>query len=135
MVQGNWGRRLVLMENSGSLPVREVRPLARCKAIRGVLMPVLLAALAACSSTVERVSDPGTLRGLAFLQPGLTTRNEVEARLGSPRQVYELDRVATYNLTQGKDRLEEAQDPAIAYNLVLLFRPDGVLDKWSLISK
>jgi hypothetical protein len=98
-------------------------------------MPVLLAALAACSSTVERVSDPDTLTGLAFLQPGLTTRNEVEARLGPPRQVYELDRVATYNLSHGKDRFEAAENPSIAYNLVLLFRPDGVLDKWSLISK
>lgn len=115
--------------------MHEVQPLASCAALRCVLIPVLLAALVACSSTVERVSDPDSLAGLAFLQPGLTTRQEIEARLGPPWQVYEMDRVATYNLDRGNDRFEAAERPYFAYNLVLLFRPDGVLDKWSLISK
>jgi hypothetical protein len=111
------------------------RPFARCTAIRGVLMPVLLVALAACSSTVERVSDPDSLAGLAFLQPGVTTRTEIEARLGPPWQLYEPDRVATYHLEQRKDRFEATENSFISYNLVLLFRPDGVLDKWSLVKK
>lgn len=135
--EGNdsWEPSLVPPGHSGSLPVREARPFARRMTVRGALMPVLLAVLAACSSNVERVSEPDTLAGLAFLQPGVTTRKEVEARLGAPRQVYEPDRVTTYWLTGGRGGYETADSPVLGYNLVLHFRPDRVLDRWSLVSK
>jgi hypothetical protein len=103
--------------------------------VRRAWMPVLLGVLAACSTTVERVADPDKLSGLAFLQAGVTTRQEVEARLGPPRQAYEPDRVTTYWLSDAKGRYEASEGPLIGYNLVLLFDADGVLDKWSLISK
>ena len=98
-------------------------------------MPVLLAVLAGCSSTVELVSDPGKLSGLAFLQPGVTTKREVEARLGPPRQIYVSDHVTTYWLNEGKGRYEAGDGPLTGHNLVLLFDADGVLERWSLIRK
>lgn len=96
---------------------------------------VLAGVLSACSTTVERVTDPAKLKGLAFLQPGTTQRQEVEARFGPPFCVYEKDRVATYQGERYKDGFRPTPDLRGHYNLVLLYRADDVLEKWSLVSK
>jgi hypothetical protein len=96
---------------------------------------VLAGVLSACSTTVERVTDPAKLKGLAFLQPGTTQRQEVEARFGPPLNVYEKDRVATYRVEQSKDGFRATLDFRSGYSLVLHYRADDVLERWSLVHK
>jgi len=95
---------------------------------------VLAGVLSACSTTVERVTDPAKLKGLEFLQPGTTQRQEVEARFGPPFCVYEKDRVATYQVKPFKDGFTTSPDRKW-YSLVLLYRADDVLERWSLVNK
>ena len=90
--------------------------------------------LAACSSTVERVSDPGTLRLLGFLQSSQVTRNEVEGRIGPPFAAYEDGRIATYPLKRQGNRLEPAPEGS-NLRLVLVYRADGSVERWSLVNR
>jgi len=88
--------------------------------------------LAACSSTVERVSDPRTLGMLGFLQSGTVMRNEVEGRMGPPFTTYEDGRIVTYPLKRQGDRLEPAPEGS-DLRLVIVYRADGCVERWSLV--
>jgi hypothetical protein len=94
--------------------------------------------LAACTSTVQRVTDPSKLEEFSFLQPGVTSIEEVEARLGPPTRVYEDGRIATYAFRRVNWKYEHAAavsdcDHDSCYHLVLVYGAGGVLDQWSLV--
>jgi hypothetical protein len=96
--------------------------------------------LVACSTTVERVSDPGQLKSLGFLQTSPVARQEVEGRLGSPFAVYEDGRIVTYALRKDRDRFEAVpeSDPGrwgASYWLVLVYRSDDTVERWSLVDR
>lgn len=88
--------------------------------------------LAACSTTVEPVTDPGRLRSLGFLQEATVSRQEVEGRLGSPWYFFEAGRIVIYVLRAKGDAFEVAQGGG-NYRLVLVYRPDDVVARWSLV--
>lgn len=89
--------------------------------------------IAACSSTIEPVTDKARLGELGFLQTGVTTSKEVAARLGSPLNTYEGGRINTYQLQKIKGGYEATGDQKAVYHLILVYRPDGVLERWSLV--
>lgn len=94
---------------------------------------VCVGLLAACSTAIERVSDPSELRQLAFLQAGRPARSEVEGRLGSPTTTYEDGRIAVYALRKSRNQFETASGGAADYRLVLVYGSDNTVDKWSLV--
>lgn len=101
--------------------------------VHDVLLAVLISILAACSTTVERVTDPSKVQEFAFLQSGVTSKEEVEARLGRPLNVYEGGRIATYVFGTLEGKYSATVDRSAPYHLVLIFRVDGVLERWSLV--
>jgi len=105
------------------------------KHVHGVVLAVLIGILAACSTTVERVTDPSKVQDFAFLQSGVTSNMEVEARLGRPLSVYEGGRIATYIFKMVEGKYKATADSSAPYHLVLIFRGDGVLERWSLVYK
>jgi len=103
------------------------------KQVHDVVLAVLIGVLAACSTTVERVTDPSKVQEFAFLQSGVTSNKEVEARLGRPLNVYEGGRIATYIFETVGGKYRPTADRSAPYHLVLVFRVDGVLERWSLV--
>lgn len=101
--------------------------------IQALLLAIVIGGLAACSTTVERVTDPDRLRNFAFLQPGMTSDVEVEARLGKPDAVYEDGRIATYRIDIIRGQYKPATRQSVPFRLVLIYRTDHVLDRWSLV--
>jgi len=102
--------------------------------------------LAACAGHVTPVKDAAVLKELGFLHPGATSREEVRTRLGSPVRSYEDGRIVSYAVYRTADgRLSvSASSAAIAagelsggerYTLILVFTPDGILDRQSLVGK
>jgi hypothetical protein len=108
-----------------------LRFIGRC--VHALLVAVWIGMLAACSTTLERVNDPARLKDFAFIQPGITTAREVEARLGPPFNVYEGGRISTYRLEKAAGKYRATSDREAWYRLVLVYRPDGVLERWSLV--
>ena len=121
---------------------------ARLRLLPGKAAPVALlaVALSACAGHVAPVKDAAVLKELGFLHPGVTSREEVRTRLGSPSRSYEDGRIASYAVYKTADgRLSvSASAAAMApgelsggerYTLVLVFTPDGVLDRQSLVGK
>ncbi len=86
---------------------------------------------------------------LSFLQEGTTTREEVLLKLGTPSMRFEGERILTYQLRIDKDGVVQlfwprrselkVQDSWLTYwepkihSLVLVFGPNGVLEKYSLV--
>jgi len=93
---------------------------------------VACALLAACSTTVERVTDPDRLRSLGFLQEAAVSRQEVEGRLGTPSYDFEGGRIVIYVL-RAKGAAFEVAPGGGNYRLVLVYRPDEVVERWSLV--
>lgn len=86
---------------------------------------------------------------LSFLREGTTTREEVLLKLGTPSMRFEGERILTYQVRIDKDgaahvfwpRRSELElknswlthwEPGI-HSLVLVFGPNGVLEKYSLV--
>jgi hypothetical protein len=88
----------------------------------------------ACSTTVERVSDPGQLKSLGFLQTSPVSRQEVEGRLGSPASEYEEGRIVVYVLRKQGDQFQVSSDALAQYRLVVVYRSDATIDRWSLVN-
>lgn len=109
-------------------------PSARGRSLRFAPAAAALACtlLAACSTTVERVTDPGRLRSLGFLQEATVSRQEVEGRLGAPWDSFEAGRIVIYVLRTRGDAFEVAPGGG-NYRLVLVYRPDNVVERWSLV--
>jgi len=91
----------------------------------------LFAALGGCASTPRGKSDY-----LAFLDPGVTKRELVTQRLGTPSAAYEGGRILTYWIAADEGGYYRT-DPDIAffrrYSLILVFRSDDLLDRHSLV--
>ncbi|HXZ91487.1 MAG TPA: hypothetical protein VEG36_01275 [Burkholderiales bacterium] len=103
------------------------------KKVLSAVAVLLVCVLCACSSTVERVSDPKELQALGFLQANAVSRREVEGRLGQPGTIYENGRIVTYSLAKRDDRFEVTGSAAPEYTLVVVYRADDTLEKWSLV--
>jgi hypothetical protein len=111
-------------------PSRCLPELLRRRHVAWLAAAVVVLSACASSSTVEPVSRPAVLEKLAFLQPGVTSGREIEARFGAPGNRYEEGRIVTYSL-------DENLKPSAAgpYQLVLVYQPSGLLKKWSLVDK
>jgi hypothetical protein len=106
----------------------------------------LLALASACSTPVTR-TDPTLLENeLGFLDPGLTTRQEILSRLGDPFREYEDGRIVTYQLRKTNDGdLQQVDVPRMnwggdefggalhIYSLVLAFDAENRLSRHSLV--
>lgn len=91
----------------------------------------LVAALGGCASTPRGKSDY-----LGFLDPGVTTREVVTERLGTPSAAYEGGRILTYWVAAdegGYYRPDPDNASFKRYSLILVFRSDGLLDRHSLV--
>ena len=109
---------------------------------------ILVTALAAgCNAPTVQPAPPERLEQgqLAFLQPGKTTRENVLLHLGTPMAQFEGERILTYAFNRdaqgqwqrvgrwsanGQGRFDYAPGTC---SLVLVFGPDGVLLRQSLI--
>lgn len=97
---------------------------------------------------VKTIEREDFLAKLLFLEAGRTSREDILLRLGEPSGQYEGERIFTYLLAIGSEgKLHvlprqlalNARDPRL-YNLtpsvcslVIVFRRDGVLEKFSLV--
>jgi hypothetical protein len=77
---------------------------------------------------------------LPFLIEKRTTKEEVLARLGGPLNEYENGRIATYILRENVNSRFQVGDTGPSktltseiYNLVLVFGPNGILERYSVI--
>jgi len=71
---------------------------------------------------------------LDFLSPGMTTRQLVTERLGSPDAVYEGGRIVAYWIAAdegGYYKPRQGRPPQ--YSLIVVFRGGDVLDRHSLV--
>ena len=121
----------------GGTAPRNSGPGPACVRVAVIVLVALLAA--ACSTTVERVSSDEELRSLAFLKDGAPTRGEVEGRLGAPLTTFEDGRVIVYALRKVGKQFETTStgEPQWhgGYRLVLVYRADGSVERWSLVDK
>lgn len=130
---------------SGTVPLRITREARH-------LLPKLLlgvAILNACSPPALQVAEPAFLQGgiLAFLEDGRTTREEVLFRLGTPNAHFEGERILSFAylrrpdgnwIRQGRTFTPNQGAASFAYrgpthNLVLVFGPQGVLCRHSMV--
>ena len=88
----------------------------------------------ACSTTVERVSDPVQLTSLGFLHTSPVSRQEVEGRLGSPATRYEEGRIVIYILRKQGSQFQVSVDAMAQYRLVVVYLSDETIDRWSLVN-
>ena len=105
----------------------------------------LIATLAVgCAQQPVQTPDQWKQKALPFVQDGVTTREQVLLKLGSPTAVFEGDRILTYRVARaGPDGVsviqrEHLSDPAgqnwtnAEFSLVLVFR-GPLLEKHSLV--
>jgi hypothetical protein len=104
-----------------------------------MLSMIAVLAVAGCSYITPL--DPGTSGSwLPFIIEGRTTKEEALNRLGMPVNQYEEGRIITYILRQdlngrfqvGSTGLGRSLSPEV-YNLVLVFGPTEILEKYSLL--
>jgi hypothetical protein len=100
---------------------------------------LLLLWLAGCASPIP-IPIPGASHDLiAFLQSGLTTREEVLFKLGQPSGSFEQEHIITYRIgedvSQGLFIITPTHEHwrRVRYSLVLLFDSQGVLQKQNLV--
>ncbi|KAF0181910.1 MAG: hypothetical protein FD164_1398 [Nitrospirae bacterium] len=117
---------------------------------RALVMWVVIACTAyGCATPViKTIETKDFLAKLQFLEAGRTSREDVLLRLGEPSGQYEGERIFTYILAIGNEgqlhvlprQLALNQRDPRLYNfspsvcsLVIVFRRDGVLEKFSLV--
>ena len=113
--------------------------------ILGLVLVIVLAVAGCALSTVTTLDAQAVREGFAFLRDGETARQEVLDRLGAPAERYDGGLVLTYLLRKDVDgQLRVVASPAERsfrepawrrglYNLVLVFRPDGKLERHSIV--
>lgn len=112
---------------------------------RGILLVRLFAIfalvfLSSCTSYVAPLDLNRTSNWLPFLIENKTTKEEVLNRLGTPVNQYEDGKIVTYILREnlnlqlqvGERGFRRDWNPEI-YNLVLVFGPREILERYSLI--
>ena len=88
--------------------------------------------LSACTTHIAPL-DAGIVREkIGFLKIGETSRQEVFDRLGIPSNIYENGLIVTYTMNE-KDFNPDVKYSTNVYTLVLVFRPDHVLEKFSMV--
>lgn len=88
--------------------------------------------LSACATHIAPL-DAGIVREkIGFLKIGETNRQEVFDRLGVPVNIYENGLIVTYTMNE-KDFNPDVKYSMNVYTLVLVFRPDHVLEKFSMV--
>lgn len=98
--------------------------------MRRLALTLVLVALAGCASS----PPAGQKDWLAFLDPGVTTRQVVTARLGAPDAAYEGGRIVAYWIAADEGGYyKPRQGSPPQYSLVLVFRRDDALDRHSLV--
>jgi hypothetical protein len=91
--------------------------------------------LIGCSSHVAPLDPNRTRNLLPFIIEARTTKEEILIRLGTPVNQYENGRILTYILSEdpnGRLKLGFTSDAEV-YNLVLVFGPTEILEKYSLL--
>ena len=96
-----------------------------------------IALISGCSYNAPLDSE-AVGRGFPFLRPGQTQRAEIKTRMGNPLASYESERILIYSVIEssspGPFELGYARGYAIPlYHLVLVFGPDGALERHSLV--
>lgn len=109
---------------------------------------MLALSICSCATPVVKPVETSDFRAhLQFLNPGSTSREEVLLKLGEPSGQYEGERIFTYLLAIGQGKLRvvprqmalSSNDPRVyalspaVCSLVIVFRTDGILEKFSLI--
>jgi len=110
---------------------------------------ILLGVLAGCATPkVQPLPAEQVIRSdlLSFIQDGVTTREEVLLKLGTPSAQFEGQRILTYQIRIDKDGVAHVfwprrseLNPALTnweqdiHSLVLVFGPNGMLEKHSLV--
>ncbi len=90
---------------------------------------VLALLLAACTTTVQEHGQRLNPQDLAALEPGVTTKEEVEQLLGSPSTVDPFDPNTWIYVSQKVEKVAFRTDLADQTVLVLRFDDEGVLRK------
>jgi hypothetical protein len=103
--------------------------------------PFVVLVFASLSFSVVACAPPPSRgqKGLIdFIQDGVTTRQEVQVRLGDPGASYDAERILTYRLgrDQGGDYVFRNKSDwfGVCSNLVLVLDHHGILRKHSLVS-
>lgn len=102
---------------------------------RALAVIAMLTALTGCAAPRGPIDDPAMTAKLGFIQAGASTRAEVEARLGPPKQTYEGGRVATYVVAERDGRLTTGPSPGQVYTLVIEYAADGIIARRSLVAR
>jgi hypothetical protein len=113
-----------------------------------VLALAILVVATGCATPRVQPADPQLLfksELLAFIQDGVTTREEVFLKLGMPSAQFEGEKILTYQLRVDKDGTWHLTAPQVTAttgfrqwlpgtcSLVLVFGSNGVLRKHSLV--
>lgn len=129
-----------------TMPVRSDAPLAKILSL--ALLLLVLPIWGGCTTpTVKRLPEQRSASGLlASIQDGVTTRQELILRLGTPSTQFEGQRILTYQVRMDKGgewqifwprRLSQhswlGHWESGVYSLVLVFNSDGILVKHSLV--
>ena len=110
--------------------------------MRVTILSLIVYWLSGCAA--QQMTPQQVLSGpLGFLKEGQTTREQVMLRLGSPHSDFETARIFTYRLGEDGKPVEEYRDmeragaadvpTLVAYHLVLVFTPNNVLERYSLV--
>ena len=113
--------------------------------LRAGLLIAVISLSAGCAAEPRQTDAQWKEHALAFIQDGVTTREQVLLQLGGPTAQFEADRILTYrimrNSTEGITVVQRAQMEESAgmdwsgaqYCLVLVFQ-GPILQKHSLVS-
>jgi hypothetical protein len=105
-----------------------------------LLAVIAVVCLASCSSYIAPLDPNRTRSWLPFLIEGRTTKEEVLSRLGTPVNEYEGGIIVSYILRENRNSQLQVADlvtgqdwnPEI-YNLVLVFGPMEILERYSIV--
>jgi hypothetical protein len=113
----------------------------------GFMAVLIFSAGCAATPKIQLVSDERLIRSdlLSFIRDGMITREEVLLKLGTPSAQFEGQRILTYSILLDKDGKAHLFWPGpsnlvklthkepVIYSLVLVFGPNGLLEKHSLV--
>lgn len=98
--------------------------------------------LLSCSHHIAKINEIEATKLLPFIQDGITSKQDVINRLGRPIASYEGGRIFIYFMAdRGEKQLEvfyyenEKQYITYQFQLVLVFDPNNLLERHSLVSK
>ena len=111
----------------------------RSKRLSELIIVALL--IVSCSHHIVKINEKEGNKLLPFIQDGITIKQEVLSRLGNPIESYEGGRIIIYFVVeQSGSQLEvlnyeknNYSKVVAIYQLVLVFDPNNVLEKHSLV--